>query len=43
LRKTQKLSKVPVDPLTGSNYAYSVTNNKKEVQFASILENHESV
>lgn len=43
LRKTQELSKVPVDPLTGSNYAYSVTNNKKEVQFASILENQEII
>ncbi|MDD2908097.1 MAG: prepilin-type N-terminal cleavage/methylation domain-containing protein [Candidatus Gracilibacteria bacterium] len=38
LKKTEGLSVIPVDPLTGSNYAYSVSNNKKEVEFASILE-----
>lgn len=33
-----KLDKVPIDPLTGKKYIYSVTNNKQEFQLATIFE-----
>lgn len=35
---TKKISNVPLDPLTGSEYAYSITNNKQEYMVGWIQE-----
>lgn len=36
--KTKKISNVPLDPLTQTEYAFSVTNSKQEYQIGAILE-----
>jgi hypothetical protein len=38
-----RLDKVPVDPVTETEYTYSVTNTRKEYQLAGILETKDLV
>jgi hypothetical protein len=33
------MSNVPVDPVTGLEYPYSVTSSRQEYQLAAVLEN----
>lgn len=40
-KNTEKLDKVPLDPLTERKYVYSVTNNKQEFEIAWIMEDYE--
>ncbi len=37
-RNVEKLDRIPVDPVTDSEYTYSVTNSRKEYQIGWILE-----
>jgi Flp pilus assembly protein TadD len=37
-RLGKRMSKVPNDPLTGNEYAYSVTHSRQEYELGSILE-----
>jgi prepilin-type N-terminal cleavage/methylation domain-containing protein len=39
-RITEKMHKIPLDPLTNEQYTYSITNDKQEFQLAWILENN---
>lgn len=36
--QSEKLNKLPIDPLIQTEYAYSITNSKKEFEIATILE-----
>ena len=42
-RNVMRLDKVPVDPVTETEYTYSVTNTRKEYQLAWILETQDLV
>ena len=42
-RETQKISKIPTDPLTGNEYTYSVTESKQEFELWAILESGDSL
>ena len=40
---TQKISKIPTDPLTGNEYTFSVTESKQEFELWAILESGDSL
>lgn len=42
-RNVEKLDKIPLDPVTESEYTYSVTNSRKEFQIGWILETDDFV
>ncbi|MDD3302854.1 MAG: InlB B-repeat-containing protein, partial [Candidatus Gracilibacteria bacterium] len=37
-KNIENINKKPIDPLTNSEYAYSITNNKREYQIGTIIE-----